>query len=146
MRKSLTLKVALKMALAAALAAMPGLALAWQALNGHEVRDLGGGVYEVIGRAGSGAQEYWCGAGDFAIAVLGAPAAQRVYIWRPLGASVSRPGHEAVQFSLTPPKGADTSTGISLTVRRAGDNLSAAMAQQYCFGGRFDEVPWRRWP
>lgn len=132
--------------LAAALAAMPGLALAWDARNGHEVHDLGHGVFEVVGRPGSGAQDYWCGAGDYAISALRVQATQRIFIWRAIGPSVSRPGHKAVQFALSAPEGADTSTGISLTVRRAGDNLSAAMAQQYCFGSRFDAYPWRRWP
>jgi len=128
---------------AALLVALPGAALAWRAANGHHVHDLGGGVFEVVGRVGSGAQEYWCGAGDYAIAVLGAAAAQRVYIWRPLGASATERGRKAVQFALSPPPGTDTSTGYSLTVRRAGDNLSAAMAQQYCYGGRFDDFPMR---
>ena len=77
---------------AALLVALPGAALAWRAANGHHVHDLGGGVFEVVGRVGSGAQEYWCGAGDYAIAVLGAAAAQRVYIWRPLGASATERG------------------------------------------------------
>lgn len=130
-------------ALAAGLIALPGAALAWRALNGHEVQDLGGGVYEVVGRVGSGAQDYWCGAGDYAISVLGVAAAQRIYIWRPVGPSTVRPGRKAVQFALAPPAGADTATGYALSMRRAGDNLSAAMAQQYCYDNRFNAILWR---
>lgn len=133
-------------ALAVLLVALPGAALAWRAANGHKVHDLGGGVFEVVGRIGSGAQQYWCGAGDYAIAVLGAAAAQRVYVWRPIGPSVAEPGRKAVQFALSPPPGADTSTGYSLTVRRAGDNLRAAAAQQYCYDSGFEAVPWRMRP
>jgi hypothetical protein len=126
---------------AAALAALPGLALAWRAQNRYEVQDLGQGVFEVVGRVGAGASDYWCGAGDYATIVLKAPSNQRVYIWRPIGPSVSRPGYKAVQFALTPPKGADTSVGLSLAVKRAGDNLSASMARQYCYD-RFDDPFW----
>jgi len=132
--------------LAALILALPGAALAWRAHNGHEVRDLGGGVYEVVGRVGSGPMQYWCAAGDYAIAVLGVAAAQRIYIWRPLGPSTIRPGRKAVHFALSPPKGADTSVGYALSVRRAGDNLNAAMARQYCYGDRFEDELWRRWP
>lgn len=129
--------------LAAAVAMLPGAALAWRAANGHRVHDLGGGVYEVVGRVGSGAQQYWCGAGDYAIAVLGAAAAQRVYVWRPIGPSQTEKGRKAVQFALSPPPGADTTTGYTLSVRRAGDNLSAAMAQQYCYDAGYEDFRWR---
>jgi len=134
------------LALAALLIVLPGAALAWRAVNGHEVQPLGGGVYEVVGRVGSGAADYWCGIGDFATVVLGVAVVQRIYVWRPVGPSVVRPGRKAVHFALSPPPGAETATGYSLTVRRAGENLSAAIARQYCHDSRFDEFPWRRWP
>lgn len=126
--------------------ALPVAATAWRAMNWHEVHDLGGGVYEVVGRVGSGPMQYWCGIGDYAISVLGVAAAQRIYVWRPIGPSVVRSGRKAVQFALSPPPGADTTSGLSLSVRRAGDNINAAMARQYCYDGGFDEDPWRRWP
>ncbi|WP_028093757.1 hypothetical protein [Pseudodonghicola xiamenensis] len=125
---------------AAALAALPALAWAWRAQNRHEVHDLGQGVFEVVSEVGAGAGDYWCGAGDYAIAALRTPANQRIYIWKPLGPSVSRPGRKAVQFALTPPQGADTSVGLSLAVKRAGDNLTAAMARNYCYDRVEDRV------
>lgn len=131
------------LALAAALVLIPGLALSWRALNRHEVVPVGGGVYEVIGRVGSGAQDYWCGIGDYAMTQLHAPAAQRIYVWRPVGPSATRPGHRAVQFAFSAPKGAETTSDYSLTVRRAGENLTVAAARQYCYNGDFDEI--RRW-
>lgn len=134
------------LALMALLIVLPGAALAWRAVNGHEVQPLGGGVYEVVGRVGSGAADYWCGIGDFARVVLDVPAVQRIYVWRPVGPSAVRPGRKAVHFALSPPPGAETSSGYSLTVRQPGENLSAALARQYCYGDRFDEFPWRRWP
>lgn len=134
------------MAMLALLVAIPGAAQAWRAMNGHEVAPLGGGVYEVVGRVGSGAADYWCGIGDFARVVLDVPAAQRIYVWRPVGPSVVRSGRKAVHFALTPPPGTGAEGGYSLTVRRAGESLSAALARQYCYDSRFDEFPWRGWP
>ena len=109
-------------------------AFAWRAQNGNEVKPVSKSVFEVVARGRSGAADFWCGAGDYALRVLGAAATQRIYIWQPIGASVTMPGDRAVQFSFSAPKGADTSTGYSLSVKRAGDNLTAAAAQQYCRG------------
>lgn len=130
--------------LLAALAAVPSSASAWRAFNSHDVYPLSDGVFEVVSEVGSGAADYWCGAGDFAYRGVGAAAAQRVYIWRAIGPSVTRPGRKAVQFSLTPPPGADTDPKLTLSVRAVGDNLRAAAAQQYCFGNDpEDAFPYR---
>lgn len=118
------------------LSALP--ALAWRAQNGNDVLAVTPEVFEVVQRTRSSASEFWCSAGDYAIRVLGIPVAQRIYIWQPVGASVTTPGRRAVQFSLSPPPGADTSTGYSLSVKRAGDNLTAAAARQYCYGRALD--------
>ena len=109
-------------------------------MNRHEVFPVSDTVWEVVSEVGSSAADYWCGAGDFAQRVLGTPAAQRIYIWKAIGPSVTRPGRKAVQFSLTPPPGADTSTGYSLTVRRAGDNLARHAAVQYCYQFDGDDI------
>ncbi len=123
------------------LAMLPGLAGAWTAFNRHEVQPVGGGVFEVLNEFGSGAQQYWCGAGDYAIRVLGTGATQRVYIWRAIGPASTVSGRKSVQFSLTPPPGADTTPGFSLSTRRVGDNMTAASAQNYCYDRLRDE-PW----
>lgn len=120
--------------LAAAVALTPQWAGAWWAFNRHEVLPVSTGVYEVVSEVGSGAQDFWCGAGDYAYRELGVASVQRVYIWRGIGPSVNRPGRKAVQFSLTPPPGADTDPALTLSVKDVGDNLRAAHAQQYCFG------------
>ena len=131
------------LATAAALATLPAASHAWRAINYHEVNPVSNGVFEVIGRAGSGAQDYWCGAGDFAYRGLGTASVQRVYIVRGIGPSVTRPGRKSVQFSLTPPPGADTEPKITLSVRAVGDNLRAAAAQQYCYDRLPDRFPWQ---
>ena len=114
-----------------ALTALP--ASAWRAHNRHEVLPVTNGVFEVVGQVGSSAADFWCGAGDYIYAYQSKRSVQRIYIWRGLGPSATRPGKKSVQFSLTPPPGADTSPTMALSYDDVGDNLRAAMAQQYCF-------------
>ncbi|MFC3614277.1 hypothetical protein ACFORG_10940 [Lutimaribacter marinistellae] len=123
------------------LALLPGSALAFTAFNRHEVEPVGNGVFEVLNEVGSGAQQYWCGAGDYAIRVLGAGATQRVYLWRAKGPAQTRANRQSVQFSLTAPTGVDTTPGLSLSTKRVGDNMTAASAQNYCYDRVRDE-PW----
>ncbi len=115
---------------------LPGAAMAWLALNRHEVSQLSGGVFEVVARPGSGAADYWCGAGDYALSVLRTSATQKVYLWAARGPSVSRPGAKAVQFSLSVPPSGPAPQSYSLSVKAVGDSLTAAAARQYCFGRR----------
>ena len=128
------MKVHVTIALAATLALAPGWAGAWRAFNAHEVLPVSPGVFEVVSEVGSGAMDYWCSAGDYAYRGMGSASTQRVYIWRGLGPSVNRPGKKAIQFSLTPPAGADTEPALTLSMHDVGDNLRASTAQQFCFG------------
>lgn len=123
-----------------ALQAAPSATLAFQAFNRLQVEPIGDGVFEVVARVGSSATDFWCGAGDYASRVLNAGATQRIYLWRAIGSSVTRPGKKAVQFSLSPPPGADTSTGYSVTVKRVGDNMNVSLSQSYCYDRRADAV------
>ncbi len=125
-RHSLTALVALALAL-------PAPAHAFRALNRSEVVPLGNGLFEVINSFGSRTQDYWCGAGDFAIRVLRAPVTQRIYIWAPRGPSKSRPGRKAVTFSLKEPPGGAAPKSYSLSVTTVGESIPASMAQNYCY-------------
>ena len=125
----------------AGLVVAPTVALPWRAWNRHEVLPVSDGVWEVVSEIGSGATDYWCGAGDYAIRQLRTSATQRIYIWQAIGPSVNRPGKKSVQFALSAPAGADTSVGYSVTVKRAGDNMTASMAQKYCYD-RVSLEPW----
>lgn len=124
----------LAITLAAAIAFAPVAASAWRALNRHEVYPISKEVFEVVYYIASGPREFWCAAGDYAISQLRAKGNERIYIWRGIGPSESRPGKKAVQFSFTPPEGVDLNPGISLSVKAVGDNMRAAMALQYCYG------------
>lgn len=132
------IKHGLASVLLSCLICMPVTAFAWRAWNHHEVLPVSEGVWEVVNRVGSGAQDYWCGIGDFAIRALRTQATQRIYIWKEIGPSVNRPGRKSVQFSLTPPPGSDTSTRYSLSVKVRGDNINAATARNYCYDRRDD--------
>lgn len=116
-----------------AVMSFPLQAEAWRAWNRHEVLPVSEGVWEVVNEVGSGAQDYWCGIGDFATRALKAGATQRIYITRGIGPAVNRAGHKSVQFSLTPPAGVSLEPRISLNVKVVGDNLNTATARGYCF-------------
>ncbi|WP_425043169.1 hypothetical protein [Primorskyibacter sp. S87] len=130
----------ISLAVAATLFLAPSSALAWWAFNRHQVEPVGNGVFEVVAEVGSAPKDFWCGAGDYAIRVLRTSATQRIYIWKAIAPSTIRQGRKGVQFALQPPPGADTSTGYSLTVKREGDNLNAAMAQGYCYDRRAEDL------
>lgn len=130
----------------AVLVLTPGWVAAWRAWNWHDVFPVSKTVFEVIGRPGSAAADYWCGAGDYVRHALRESATRRIYIWRAIGPSEIQPGRKAVQFALTAPENADTSPGYSLSVKAVGDNLTAAAAFQYCLGDdRFDPFFPRGW-
>ena len=122
--------------IAVLLALLPDPALAWRAINRTEVNPVRKGVFEVIPHGRSGAQQFWCGAGDYARVVLRVAATQRVYIWRAIGPSETRPGAKSVQFALSPPPGKENyKPGYSLSVKAEGDSLDAFTAQRYCGSG-----------
>lgn len=128
------MKPYLAAALGAAFALTATSAAAWRAHNRHEVLPVSDTVFEVVAGVGSSAADYWCGAGDYTYGYKRMPGVQRIYIWRGIGPSANRPGRKSVQFAYVPPPGADTSPSLTLSFNDVGDNLNAAMAQQYCFG------------
>jgi hypothetical protein len=134
-----------KVCLLVSLVLTPGWASAWRAINRHEVFPVSKTVFEVIGRPGSGAADYWCGAADFVRRTIRNTATQRIYIWRAIGPSQTQSGKKAVQFSLSPPINADTSPGYSLSVKAVGDNLTSAAAYQYCLNDDLFDPFMRRW-
>ncbi|WP_146344052.1 hypothetical protein [Falsiphaeobacter marinintestinus] len=121
-----------KLCLALVVASLPGSVLAFIALNRMEVVPMQGGVFEVIGRVGSGAADYWCGAGDYATVQLRAKATQRVYMWSEVGPSQTRSGKTAIQFSLSVPPSGAAESSYSLSMKRIGDNMRVSQAQNYC--------------
>jgi len=126
------MKVYGRLILAALIAGFPGLAVAWTASNYHKVAPVSDTVFEVVGRAGSAGQEYWCAAGEYAHQVLKAKVVQRIYLVRGSAPAQTANWNRAVLFSLTPPATGDTRARLRLSVKQVGSNLSSASAQRYC--------------
>lgn len=126
------------LAVALAPAILPGSAAAWVAGNSQHVNPVSPDVFEVVGRAGSSNVDYWCAAGDYARRVLDAPLHQRIYLVRGRAHAETENRKSAVQFSLLQPVDADTRTGLLLSATRVGENLSAAMAFNYCLQRKSD--------
>lgn len=125
----------------AALVLLPGLALGQAVGFGvginpafrTTITPLKNGWYEVATHGTSAPIAYWCGIGDFVKRGLGMKGNQRIYVARAYEKHV-----RTVQFSLTPPEGADTSPGYSVTVKRVGANMSANAAQNHCYDNLMD--------
>lgn len=115
----------------------PAFAADYVALNAHRVNALEGqGTFEVIGRPGSGPQQYFCAAADYARNVLNAPANKRLSILRGRGPSQTQPGRRAVAFILDDGEGRRAGQGFnfSLSVTEPGFNVSVGMARNsFCY-------------
>ena len=116
----------------------PGPAMAdFLALNGHRVVALQAPAsFEVIGRPGSGPQQYFCAAADYAQSVLGAPVAGRVSVLRPRGPSQTAPGRRSVAFVVDAGEGRRPGEDgrYGLSVDQPGFNVSIGMARSsFCY-------------
>lgn len=110
-----------------------GIGVGLGLVNQTIVTPLDNGVIQVQAAGSSAPVAYWCGVGDYAMRTLRTKATQRIYISR-----AYERGARTVQFTLTPPPGADTDPGYSITVKRVGENMTAASAQRYCYENPLD--------
>lgn len=94
-----------------------------------DTRSLGGRTFEVYHRVGASPVRIWCTAGRYAELRL-RQYSGRLYLTRGKGPSETRPGRQSYIFSLDKP--ARTSTGITLSVTRAGFNTSIGNATFKC--------------
>lgn len=128
-------------AAATALVMGAGAASAFTASNYMRVNPVAGDVFEVVARGGARHGDYWCAAAEYLLFNGVTNATQRIYVVRELGNAQTANRRSAVQFSVTPPAGVDTNPGISLTVQRVGENLSAASARSQCHNRDLRLVP-----
>lgn len=119
---------------AALLALLPLSAQAFTAKNRHNVAAIDAAVFEVVGRPGSGARDFWCAAGEYAHRSLRARSNARIYLVSGRQNSASQPGRTAVRFTLSPEAAGITpiSPQLVLNVTTPGDNLSVAASREYC--------------
>lgn len=114
------------------LALLPEAGSAWTAWNNLRVNPVRDAVFEVVGQSGSANVDYWCAAGDYARRVLSLPLGQRIYIVRGRAEVQTTDRKSAVQFSVQAPANVKNQTIGLLSVTRVGENISAAMAFDYC--------------
>ena len=115
----------------AALAASP--VLAFTASNYMRVNPVNTSVFEVVARGGARPGDYWCAAAEYLLYKGSTNATQRIYLVRELGVAETANRRSAAQFSLQAPSGVDTNPGVTMSVQRVGENLSAAMARDQCY-------------
>ncbi len=132
-------RTVLRLALAGALALPPGWALAYRQAFQNEVVPISDSRWEVVSRGSSSARAFWCTAGDYALGRLGVSGTQRIYLWRAVGSASGSATRDSAQFSLAAPQGANTRPGVFLSVRHAGDNMTAAMAREFCFDDHIND-------
>ncbi len=102
-----------------------GPAAAFMAQNGMVVRPVGETSFEVNWSGRSGAPNFWCAAGDYAMQVLGLPGNARIYRYDAPG----RRAGESIAFGLDPAKGQPT----GLIRLQGGRGVLAVHARQFCF-------------
>ncbi len=127
--------------LAIAFAALPAMAGAqsFTAENRLEVVPLNGGQFEVIEARGEGPRGIWCAAADFARDRLGVPGAERVYISRGRGPSVSGARRKSVIFTTDPDVlSRPPFQSVSLSTDQVGMGLPVNHAHQFCIDHLLD--------
>ena len=91
-------------------------------------------AFEVIARTAGSADDYWCGASDYARRMLNAPWAAQIYVLRKRGPSVTTGRRTAVLFTLdagaVPPRAKDLSRFLNLMT--PGNHMSVQLAAIYC--------------
>jgi hypothetical protein len=100
-------------------------ATAFQADNGLLVQPSAADAFDVPYRGLSGADDFWCAAGDYVIRGLHLSPSTR--IWRQ--SPPPRRSGQGIRFSLSP-EGAAQSTGLAQLT--PGGSLTAAHAQSLC--------------
>lgn len=109
---------------------------------GSRVNPVSENVFEVIVRPGNEYSKFWCGAGDYAARVLGAPANARLYVVGGAGQAVTMSSPNGAQFSLVPPEQAKGATGRnSGWGPKLGRNEFVGDAQLFCWGDPERFVP-----
>ncbi|TDE40966.1 hypothetical protein [Antarcticimicrobium sediminis] len=121
-------------ALAALLLALPIPAEAFNARRNMHVNPVDAAVFEVIAPSAAPADDYWCGAADYAQRALGMPWIARIYIARGRGPSVTTQRRTAVQFTVQPEVAGvqPLDPVFMLNMMKPGDNMTVAHALSFC--------------
>lgn len=86
--------------------------------------------FEVMGKGSASGTQYFCAAADYAYRRLGAGPADRVVLLEPVGPS-ARGGNSGF-FRVAPRGTVESSSGITLSMKKAGQNAQIAHARNLC--------------
>ncbi|MEP2533393.1 hypothetical protein [Shimia sp.] len=103
----------------------------FRTFTGVRVNPINEAVFEVIPIPASVEEQFWCGAGEYARRVLGAPQNAQVYVVSGVGPGLTMQTKSAAQFSLSPQ--ASGASGVQGTWGpRLGDNKFVGDASRKC--------------
>lgn len=117
-------------ALLAATLTVPETAFA--ARNGYQTVGLNNTDFEVIPRARTDVDGYWCAAADFARRTLGAGWQQQIYVVRGYGPSQATGRKTSVLFSIKPPAGVEAQVKPITAGFTPGQSRSVQSANALC--------------
>lgn len=92
----------------------------------------GGGEFTVLGKAGAAGPDYFCAAADYAHRRLGYPDAERVVLIAPVAKNPAYNGQRTGTFRVASSGQVPPRTGISVSMRKAGENLQIGHARSMC--------------
>ena len=89
------------------------------------------GAFDITPRSPSGDPVYWCAASEHVRDAFGATGSERIY-------ALGRTAGRTARFSLTAPERGSVRS-VSLSIDEIGNNLSVAVAFQYCLNKTINE-------
>lgn len=118
---------------------LPSPMPAYRSPVGNMVYGLNGqpGAFEVVAYAGNDTENYRCSAGEYVIRALHQPTNTRIYLLKPQGPSVTRPGRRAMTFTVAPDadllaKAKAIAPDYLLAMTQPGDSFTAASGAHLC--------------
>ena len=115
--------------------ALPQVTHAFEGKRGTTVNAVSDTVFEVVARTAGSAQEYWCGAADYARSELGVPWSAKITLVRGRGPSETTGRRSAVQYSLADAAGiARERLIVQFGQLLPGQTMTVSNAYRFCAG------------
>jgi hypothetical protein len=92
------------------------------------------GRFDILQRAGNGASDYWCAAGEYIILGRGLSGNTRIFLVQPL--SKGRLGRNSIGYSINPDISVSSSASMTMSMKNVGENWSASHGRAKCEVGR----------
>jgi hypothetical protein len=92
------------------------------------------GRFDILQRAGNGASDYWCAAGEYIVLGRGLSPQTRIFLVQPL--SKGRLGRNSIGYSINPDISVPNRTSASMSMKKVGENWTASHGRAQCETGR----------